>query len=124
MATTYIKTSNGIPLSPNYYAVWYDLNGERQSRSTGTTKKREAAKLANKWEFESHEAERAILKDKQETAELMLEECRKLLTKKQKDRTHHAFIKLITRLYEIENGVELKDQLLDSMNIMELSEVI
>ena len=108
MATTYIKTSNGIPLSPNYYAVWYDLNGERQSRSTGTTKKREAAKLANKWEFESHESERAILKDKQETAELMLEECRKLLTKKQKDRTHHAFIKLITRLYEIENGVELK----------------
>ena len=50
MATTYIKQVKGKPQSPNYYAVWIGVDGKRKSRSTETTKKREAQRIANGWD--------------------------------------------------------------------------
>jgi integrase len=48
MATLYKK-----PNSPNWFAQFFDANGERISRSTGTTKKRDASRIAA--ELESKE---------------------------------------------------------------------
>jgi len=50
MATLYLK-----PNSPNWYAQFYDSKGERISRSTGTSKKREAEKIAASLEVKEQE---------------------------------------------------------------------
>jgi integrase len=51
MSTLYKKRN-----SPNWYAQFFDSNGDRISRSTGTAKKREAEKIATK--LEANEFER------------------------------------------------------------------
>ena len=51
MATLYKQ-----PGSANWYAKYFDANGKRVAKSTGTPKKREAAKIAA--DFEAAERER------------------------------------------------------------------
>jgi len=104
MATAYIKRVNGKPQSLNYYAVWYDANGKRKTKSTGLTKKREAKALANEWEL----AEIKLKKRKSKRLEEIQEELKSFIAKQNREGWKESeTIKMITKIHKIGSGHKL-----------------
>ena len=104
MATAYIKRVNGKPQSLNYYAVWYDANGKRKTKTTGLTKKREAKVLANEWEL----AEIKLKKSKSKRLEEIQEELKSFIAKQNREGWKESeTIKMITKIHKIGSGHKL-----------------
>ena len=104
MATAYIKRINGKPQSPNYYAVWYDANGKRKTKTTGLTKKREAKALANEWEL----AEITLSKGTSERETEIQEEFKSFIAKQnRKGWSQERSIKMLAKIHEIGSGEKL-----------------
>ena len=98
------KKSKRETSKPYYYAVWYDANGKRKTKTTGLTKKREAKVLANEWEL----AEIKLSKGKSERETEIQEELKRFIAKQNRSGwKQEETIKMLAKIHEIGSGEKL-----------------
>ena len=91
--------------SPYWHGIYKRANGKLRSRSTKTTKKREARRIVNEWELEEQKIRNGKSDEAREIREFME---RYVADQHRKGWSAEDAIKAIVKLQEIGSGKELK----------------